>query len=327
MGFAHDFAPVKPCEESLLVVLLQKALDFDANFCGEAQRSFFHSGKLFPIHSIHNKIDIGAQVAPIHHIQLVQLADHHVLALAHAAFRGQAAEILLEISLFGRFHLVSPRHTAASLHIDLDDLIVRRSKINVVCLAFQGKTVCKHLLAQQHLIPIGKQGLRDHLEELRNQQALHALPILGNDMKCVHLVTHLPRQSGCKRVVFRALHRLIVCVARLLGLSKHTVRFRGGFRRIFALSAPLQLCPDGFPVQSGKIFWFDDRKLLRYGRGFGRFHRFGKAVISVAETGAVQSTDDLLHCIVEIVGGSQHIGHIQGLCPVLHSIGQAQNTP
>ena len=32
-------------------------------------------------------------------------------------------------------------------------------------------------------------------------------------------------------------------------------------------------------------------------------------------------------CIVEIVGGSQHIGHIQGLCPVLYSIGQAQNTP
>ena len=312
-------------------MLIQQSLDFSSDFCGKAQRGFFHSGKLLPVHPIHNEIDIGAQVTPIHHVQLVQLADHHVLALAHAAFRRQAAEILLEISLFGRFHLVSPRHTAASFHIDFDDLIVRCGKINVVCLAFQGEAVCKHFLAQQHLIPIGKQGLRDHLEKLRDQQVVHALPILGNDMKCFHLVTHLPRQSGCKRVVIRALHRLIVCVARLLGLSKHTVRFRGGFRRIFALSAPLQLCPDGFPVQPGKIilwgFWFDDRKLLRYGRGFGRFRRFGEAVIPVAETGAVQPTDDLLDRIVKVIGGSQHIGHIQGLCPVLGGVGQAQNTP
>ena len=137
---------------------------------------------------------------------------------------------------------------------------------------------------------------RVNLEKLWDQQAVHAFLILRDDVECVHLVAYLPRQSGCKRVVVRALHRLIVCVARLLGLSKHTVRFRGGFRRIFALSAPLQLCPDGFPVQPSKIllrgFRLDYGKLLRYWCGLGRFYRFGKAAIPVAESGAVQSSDD-----------------------------------
>ena len=136
-------------------------------------------------------------------------------------------------------------------------------------------------------------------------------------MECVHFVPHLPRQGGGKRVVVRTVHRLIVCVSRLLGLGKHTVRFGGGFRRIFALSAPLQLCPDGFPVQLGKIllwgFWLNNRKLFRNRSGFNRFCRLCKAAIPVAEPGAVQPSDNLLDRIVEVVGRSQHIGPIQGI--------------
>ena len=143
------------------------------------------------------------------------------------------------------------------------------------------------------------------MEKLWDQQAVHALPILRDDVECVHLAAYLPHgRAAANGSLSAPLHRLIVCVARLLGLSKHTVRFRGGFRRIFALSAPLQLCTDGFPVQPSKIllrgFRLDYGKLLRYWCGLGRFYWLGEAVIPVAETGAVQPTDDLLDRIVKV---------------------------
>ena len=105
----------------------------------------------------------------------------------------------------------------------------------------------------------------------------------------------------------------------------------GRIPAIFALSAPLQLCPDGFPVQLGKSLLVgllaQESEAVRNRSGFNRFYWLGKAVIPVAETGAVQPTDDLLDRIVKVIGGSQHIGHISRLCPVLGGVGQAQNAP
>ena len=41
----------------------------------------------------------------------------------------------------------------------------------------------------------------------------------------------------------------------------------------------------------------------------------------------VQPPDDLLHRLVKVAGGREHIGHIQGGLAVLASVGQAQHAP
>ena len=56
-------------------------------------------------------------------------------------------------------------------------------------------------------------------------------------------------------------------------------------------------------------------------------HRFGQTIILVAESCTVQSLDDVLHGSVKIVGGSQHIGHIQSRLCVLACMGQTEDTP
>ena len=209
-------------------------------------------------------------------------------------------------------------------------------KINVVCLALQGKTVGKLFLAQQHLVPIGKQGLRNHLEKLRDGQARPALSrywgIIRNvPSPCLAPPTAERRQMGRLSAL---LHRLIVCVARLLGPRQAYCPLLGRIPGEFSLA--LRRCssaPMDFPSSSAKSclwgFWLNNRKFeFRNRSGFNRFYRLGKAVtLCRTETGAVHSTDDLLDRIIKVIGGSQHIGHIQGLCPALGGVAGAECAP
>ena len=58
-----------------------------------------------------------------------------------------------------------------------------------------------------------------------------------------------------------------------------------------------------------------------------RFCGLTDPIVLIAESRAVQALDDMRHGIVEVVGGSQHIGHIECTLRVLARMGQTENPP
>ena len=157
----------------------QQRFNFGADLCRIAQRGFLHSGKLRLIHIVHNAVYVDFQFGSVHHVQLVKLIEHHILALTHPAFRRQIVEPLFEVPLFGALHLEHLRQTAVLLpHVDFADFIVCGGKINVVCLALECKALCQHFLVQQFKRTIRKQRLLNFQEKLRDLQRFNILPEL-----------------------------------------------------------------------------------------------------------------------------------------------------
>ena len=152
---------------------------------------------------------------------------------------------------------------------------------------------------------------------------------------------HLPRKILNLRIILPLFNGVVVRVTGFGGIIQHTVSFRGNLGGFFLFPAALQFCPDGFPIQPCKIVLFRLQRGFRIGNSlqFGNvdlhwgllrdlgLHRFGQTIILVAESCTVQSLDDVLHGSVKIVGGSQHIGHIQSRLCVLACMGQAEDTP
>ena len=56
-----------------------------------------------------------------------------------------------------------------------------------------------------------------------------------------------------------------------------------------------------------------------------RFCGLPDPIVLIAETCAVQALDDMRHGVVEVVGGSQHIGHIECALRMLARMGQTEN--
>ena len=67
------------------------------------------------------------------------------------------------------------------------------------------------------------------------------------------------------------------------------------------------------------------RDLLRCLFGCFRFCSLTDPIVLIAESRAVQALDDMCHGIVEVVGRSQHIGHIECALRVLARMGQTEN--
>ena len=67
------------------------------------------------------------------------------------------------------------------------------------------------------------------------------------------------------------------------------------------------------------------RDLFRWLFGNLRFCRLTDPIVLIAESCAVQALDDMRHGVVEIVGRSQHIGHIECALRMLARMGQTEN--
>ena len=67
------------------------------------------------------------------------------------------------------------------------------------------------------------------------------------------------------------------------------------------------------------------RDLFRWLFGNLRFCRLTDPIVLIAESCAVQALDDVRHGVVEIVGRSQHIGHIECALRMLARMGQTEN--
>ena len=315
-------------------MLRQKLLNLSADFFSVTQRRFFHRRKLRLVHIIHNALNIGGKLPGIHHVQFVELPQHHCLALAYPAFRRQVIEILFEIPLIRTGHFEYFGQSAFILaHIHFDNFIISGSKVNIVGFAFQGKPFGQLLFFQQFKIPIGKQRLGDHLKELRNHQRGNVLLKLRLHMECHHLFPHLPGKILCLRVAPALTDCIIVGVARLFCFVQHSVGFGGDFGLFLLLSAAFQLFANNFTVQLGKIVLclcrfcghFGNDHLHRVGRHRLLWGRLEQAAIPLAETSIVQTLYNALHRIVKIGGRCEHIGHIQRRLGVLAGMGQAEN--
>ena len=170
-------------------------------------------------------------------------------------------------------------------------------------------------------------------------QRFNILPELRVYPKRFHFIPHLPRKIVHHRVIVCLLDSVCICLFDLCGSVQHGVGFRGDFRRLRLFSAPLQLCPDRFPIQPRKIvlggfqrgFHFRtpllirQRDLFRWLFGNLRFCGLTDPIVLIAESRAVQALDDMRHSIVEVVGRSQHIGHIECALCVLARMGQTEN--
>ena len=184
IGVADDTFRFQPFIKSFPIVGFQQRFNFGADLRRIAQRGFLHSGKLRLIHIVHNAVYVGFQFGSVYHVQLVKLIEHHFLALTHPAFRWQIVEPLLEVPLLGALHLEHLRQTAVLLpHVDFADFIVCGGKINVVCLALEGKALCQHFLVQQFKRTVRKQRLLNFQEKLRDLQRFNILPELRIHLK------------------------------------------------------------------------------------------------------------------------------------------------
>ena len=104
--------------------------------------------------------------------------------MTHPAFRRQIVEPFLEVPLFGALHLEHLWQTAVLLpHVNFTDFIVCGGKINVVCLALEGKALRQHFLIQQFKRTVCKQGLLDFQEKLWDLQRFNILPELRIHLK------------------------------------------------------------------------------------------------------------------------------------------------
>ena len=162
----------------------QQRFDLVTDLRRIAQRGFLHRGELCLVHIVHDTIYVGFQFGGVYHIQLVKLIEHHFLALTHPAFWWQIVEPLLEVPLLGALHLEHLRQTAVLLpHVDFADFIVCGGKVNIVCLALEGKALCQHFLVQQFKRTVRKQRLLNFQEKLRDLQRFNILPELRIHLK------------------------------------------------------------------------------------------------------------------------------------------------
>ena len=218
--------------------------------------------------------------------------------MTYPAFRWQIVEPLFEVPLFGALHLEYLRQTAVLLpYVDFADFIVCGGKINVVCLALEGKALCQHFLVQQFKRTVCKQRLLNFQEKLRDLQRFNILPELRIYPKCFHFIPHLPRKIVHHRIIAGLLNCVCICLFDLCGSVQHGVGFRGDFRRFCLFSAPFQLCVNRFIVQPCKIVLcaFRFGSSLRVGQRdllcclFGnlRFCRLSNPIVLIAETCAV----------------------------------------
>ena len=67
------------------------------------------------------------------------------------------------------------------------------------------------------------------------------------------------------------------------------------------------------------------RDLFRWLFGDLRFCRLTDPIVLIAESRAIQALDNMRHSIVEVVGRSQHIGHIECALRMLARMGQTEN--
>ena len=179
IGLADNTLRFQPLIKGFPIVGFQQRFDLVADLRCISQRGFLHSGKLCLVHIVHDTIYVGFHFSRVHHIQLVKLIEHHILALTHPALRRQIVEPLLEVPLFGALHLEHLRQTAVLLpHVDFTDFIVCGGKINIVCLALEGKALCQHFLVQQFKRTVRKQRLLNFQEKLRDLQCFNIFPEL-----------------------------------------------------------------------------------------------------------------------------------------------------
>ena len=179
IGLADDALRFQPLFKGFPIVGFQQRFNFGADLRRIAQRGFLHRGELCLVHIVHDTIYVGFQFGGVHHVQLVKLIEHHILALTHPAFRWQIVEPLLKIPLLGALHLEHLRQAAILLpHVDFADFIVCGGKINIVCLALEGKALCQHFLVQQFKRSVSKQRLLNFQEKLRDLQRFNILPEL-----------------------------------------------------------------------------------------------------------------------------------------------------
>ena len=176
------------------------------------------------------------------------------------------------------------------------------------------------------------------MEKLRDNQILYILTILRIDIECSNLVPYFPRQRGRERIVLNAFSGIIIRFARLSCVLQHIVSFRGSFGGFFLFLAPFKLLADSFTIHIvksvcivcvGRMRHFCLRNFnLRCGlRCRGRNGRGRQAIILVAEARAIQTANNAAYCIVKIVRGSQHIGHIQRRLCVLCGVRQTEYAP
>ena len=178
-GRADNTLRFQPFIKSFPIVGFQQCFNLVADLRRVAQRGFLHSGKLRLIHIVHNAVYVGFQFGSVYHVQLVKLIEHHILALTYPAFRRQIVEPLLEVPLLGALHLEHLRQTAVLLpHVNFADFIVCGGKVNIVCLALEGKALCQHFLVQQFKRTVRKQRLLNFQEKLRDLQRFNILPEL-----------------------------------------------------------------------------------------------------------------------------------------------------
>ena len=153
--------------------------------------------------------------------------------------------------------------------------------------------------------------------------------------KCFHFVLHLSWKIVHHRIIAGLLDCICICLFDFCGSVQHGVGFRGSFRRLRLFSAPLQLFLNRFIVQPCKIvlcgFRFGNslrvrqRNLFRWLFRCFRFYRLTDPIVLIAESCAVQALDDMRHGVVEVVGGSQNIGHIECALRMLARMGQTEN--